>query len=336
LSSFCINISLIVKIIITAIKPMCYKKMMKLHLISSPGTTPWYSSIQTGCLKAYIDEKFKNAETIKTKSYPAHLSIPLRAFHSSYEDFHLKHEHKHELLWFYLVMKNFITGHKKQPLNELFSEIKKHTGTKDLKKILLDLEKAAKSFVDHELEPELETRALNLVGFSINSEQLYSSIFCALYLKQEYPDHKVLFIFGGGQIAFPRVINLLRLFKLDSLIVVAEGELKLEKIVSICLHHNKSQPEKLLGLCDRSMPGIYRTSTLKEDEVFSIKASELSQLTSVEGLPLPDYHDYFQMLKRYSDNDSIYNQLKDRVFILFDGSRGCTYAKCDFCGLNIS
>lgn len=314
---------------------MCYKKMMELHLISSPGTTPWYSSIQTGCLKAYMDEKFKG---LSTKTYSAHFSIILNAFHRDYENFHIDHESNHELLWFYLVLKNFypIKGPSSDVIKKIFTQIKRHTKKKGIEKELLKLEKAAKVFVDIELKQELKQKGLNLVGFSINSEQLYSSIFCALYLKKQCPKHKIMFLFGGGQLAFPRVINVLRSFKLDGIAVIGEGELKLEHIVSTCLNNKDLSPEKLMGLCDKSLPGIYRISAISDEEAYSIRAAKEGQMPSIEGLPLPDYDDFFEVLRRYAYDESIYNALKDRVFLLLDGSRGCTHARCDFCGLNIS
>jgi len=157
-----------------------------------------------------------------------------------------------------------------------------------------------------------------------------------MYLREHYPKYNILFIFGGGTMGFSRDLKVLRKFDVKGLVSVGEGELKLESIVNLCLNNDSLCVDDIMSMCGNSIEGVYCISKLTEDDMFNIKALRGMQLKTIEDLPLPDYTEYFAVLKEYCQDDDVFLDIKNKVVIYLEGSRGCYWGKCAFCGLNSS
>jgi radical SAM superfamily enzyme YgiQ (UPF0313 family) len=208
--------------------------------------------------------------------------------------------------------------------------------TKGTKRVITQLERATIDFIEEDLVPKLSKKELNVIGFTLTNEQVYASLFCYLYLVKHYPQYKKLFIFGGGMMSFPRIPTVLRKFGVSGLAVLGEGELKLERIVRVCKEHKASEVDLIISKCSKDIPDVHSIESLTDEELLNIKPGKELELKSIEELPLPDYTEYFGVLRRFAADEEVYLALKDRTILLLDGSRGCSYAKCDFCGLNAS
>ena len=305
---------------------------MRVHLLSMPAYIPYFTSIQTGALKAYIDQKFKDDKRVSTYTYTAHLSVPLRAFQVGYIDIDDKYNSCWELIWFTIFLKAFnpfgvkdVNKDVKSLIDKITKYSKQRTAASDIKK----LEKAIVAFIEQDLVPNLSEKELNIVGFSLNFDQVYGSLFCYSYLKKHYPDRKVLFVFGGGLVPYSAVLKVFKNLKVDGLAVIGEGELKLEHIINTFLN------SKDLDVDSLEEKGIYKISNLSDEKIKDIHPKKEMQLSSIEELPVPDYDEFFEIIKKYSYDEEVYAYLKNEVMLLIEGSRGCSYNRCAFCALSM-
>ena len=296
-----------------------------------PSILPNSPSLQTGCLKSYLDSRFKGNKELKVRTYSAHLSVQLRAFGASYDDKKTVYEGRGELLWFTILLRRFNFIKKKNYRSlvlKLTKRIDKLCKTKGTNNVVSRLDRATVDFINEDLAPNLSKKELNIVGFSLTNEQLYASLYCYLYLLKHYPEYRMLFVFGGGITSWPGILKVLKKFDVKGLVVIGEGEVKLEKIIKACL---KGEVSKLDKIND-----VYYVSKLTDEDIFKLRPTEGSQLKSIEDLPLPDYTEYFNTLREYCEDESLYLNLKRNVLLLIEGSRGCSWGKCDFCDRSAS
>ena len=299
-----------------------------------PAYVPYYTSIQTGSLKAFVDQKFKKNSLVKTYVHSAHLSIPLKAFGIGFIDFRSKYDETlFEILWFTILLRTFKpfgSRNVNKDIKDLCHSISTTSKQKGVLSDIKKLEKATQEYIEQELVPLFDKKGLNLVGFSLNSDQVYASLFCYLYLKKHYPEYQTLFVFGGGLVPYSGVLKTLKRFNVDGLIVVGEGELKLEKIINSCLKGDLNFKNK-----NNEKYGIYHIQTLSNEKIDSILPNVGYQLESIEELPTPDYDEFFKTIKNYSNDAEVFAYLKNLIVILTEGSRGCFYGKCSFCAQNM-
>lgn len=150
----------------------------------------------------------------------------------------------------------------------------------------------------------------SLVGFTITSEQLFSSLLFASWLKRDFPHIKVLF--GGHSAAGEVGVSVLQLFPYVDLCIDGEGE---ESFTSLLAHLGRNST----GF-EKDIPGlIYRDSG-------NINANPRKRLESLKRLPDPDYDHYFSVL----DNDPDIADLEMLTFLPIEASRGCPF-RCAFC-----
>lgn len=312
---------------------------MRIHLISMPAMFCLGTPIQIGCLKSYLDEKFKNSRTLKIFTHSAYLSIPLRAFHIDAFDKEKIYERYGDVLWFIILLKKFNPLNKKniKPLlSDLIKKTDKACKTKGTKDVILKLEQAAVTFIKEDLVPRLSKKELNIIGFTITCEQIYASCFCYSYLRKHYPQYKMLFVFGGGLMSYSNVLRVFKNLNIKGLAVLGEGEVKLHHIVKVCQKYKTEDINFFIKKCSKDISDVYSLEGLTDETLSNLRPSRKLELKSIERLPLPDYTEYFNTLKMFSADQEVYTRLKDVCAILLDASRGCSYAKCDFCGLNAS
>lgn len=175
---------------------------------------------------------------------------------------------------------------------------------------------------------------MNVIGFTMNFYQVYSSIYVAKYLMEKYKNFRFIFVFGGSSAVEPKVLELIRKLKIDGFTVVGEGEKKLELFIKAILRHPDPMSDNLLDNLEDKIEGIYSIKTKRE--IYQREKKDFAtQFLNINDLPLPNYDEYFRTLKSAYKNKEIYNFiLKNKIRLPIEGSRGC-FAHCDFCGLNI-
>jgi radical SAM superfamily enzyme YgiQ (UPF0313 family) len=199
-------------------------------------------------------------------------------------------------------------------------------------KKLRELSRATKAYLDAEVAPHLRDGVVNVIGFTVVYDQIYASIFAADHLRRRFPDHKLLFLFGGYSVTIPKVAEIFHKLEVPGLFVIGEGERKLEMIARTLLEMPDEEfaeaPERIIA----GVPGVSRITPMtrffeRDAECFS------SQFGSLAEVPLPDYQEYFDTVCRASPDREFRLGFLKQCQIPIEGSRGC-FAKCDFCGLN--
>jgi hypothetical protein len=188
-------------------------------------------------------------------------------------------------------------------------------------------------FVEDELGPQLAPDALNIVGFTMTFDQVYSSLFTARLLRETFPDRRLLFLFGGNSASLPPVATLFQRVGMRGFLVIGEGEKKLELVLRTALALAEDTGAQALDAAVRgAAPGIVHTF----DDVNLHERNETffaTQFPAMEGLALPSYDDYFSTVRRLVLTDANFALAKQDIALLAEGSRGC-FAHCDFCGQN--
>ncbi|ASJ53646.1 hypothetical protein BP422_08790 [Brevibacillus formosus] len=178
------------------------------------------------------------------------------------------------------------------------------------------------------VEPFLE-RALadypweqyDIIGFTSVFEQNVASLSMAKRLKEKWPN--TFIIFGGANCEGEMGQALLESFPFLNAVCSGEGDLSFKNFVDQMVE--KKDPR----LC-RSQ-GIILQSTYT-DEPLMTRSENSPPVHDMDGLPYPNYDDYFTYFEKYG-----FNGTKPAPRFLFESSRGCWWgakSHCRFCGLN--
>ena len=156
-----------------------------------------------------------------------------------------------------------------------------------------------------------------VVGFTTCFSQNLASLVLSKKLKQIRPSLQI--VFGGANCDGSMGAALHRLFPWVDIVVRGEGEHALPQILSDLLEGRPVRP--IPGLCYR--------------HAGESKAVDLDgvQPVPMDDVPVPDYDEYFDRLRR----SSLYSKIGPQVRVLFESSRGCWWGEkvhCTFCGLN--
>ncbi|MDC0678361.1 radical SAM protein [Sorangium atrum] len=309
---------------------------IKTHLVSMPWADVYVPSVQLGALKAHLDVAFPGRFT--TNTYSAFCSVFLDAGES---DLYSELSEFREFPYFLLALERFIRPRGSvegaPSLDELLSIVNapKRGRVKLTKRSLTRLRSATHRYIDAALGPELIRNGVNLVGFTLNYNQVYSSIYCALYLGQRYPDHRCVFVFGGASAAATSVADVLKRLGIRGFGVLGEGEKKLELLAGAYLRTPLSEMERLHDSIPGEVQGIYDIQTNQMDLFKRDPANFASQLVSIRDLGVPDLEEYFRAIRRVFRGAEAIRPFSKNVLLPVEGSRGC-FAKCDFCGINVN
>ena len=158
-----------------------------------------------------------------------------------------------------------------------------------------------------------EWHRFDLIGFSVCFNQLAASLAGARAIKEIAPQTPV--VFGGSTCAPSVARSLLAAFPEIDYAVIGEGE----------------QP--LLGLCEHlagrgPLPPQALTATPRNTTP-QASCDGYDQLPHLDQLPVPDYDDYFQDIRRHFADSPFIPELP------VEFSRGCWWGKCAFCNLNL-
>jgi ribosomal peptide maturation radical SAM protein 1 len=176
-----------------------------------------------------------------------------------------------------------------------------------------------------------------LIGLSICYGQLTSSLYFIRQIKKASPHSRIAA--GGSSCAGRMGESLLTAFPEIDFVVSGEGEIPLLHLVkSLTAGPPSSFPSPPAGgrgrgegeQTDISIPGLF-TRSLRSGQSFS-------QVARLDDLPIPDYSDYFEDLKAFSEAKRFLPKLPMEM------SRGCWWSKttlprpakgCAFCNLNL-
>jgi radical SAM superfamily enzyme YgiQ (UPF0313 family) len=305
---------------------------VRIHLIAMPWAPPESPSIQIGCLKAHLDRVLQGRSDCHT--YSAFFSILHDFRGSSFQQFFYGNAFCGEYVYQALHLRRFGPAefHGRSAIMRLLKALREPS-TKSLSlSVLNGLERATCKFLDRHVAPHLIARGLNLVGFTLNYDQVYSSLYAAEYLRRHFPERHFLFVYGGCNASLPNVYDVLRDLGVSGVIVVGEGEKKLELLVRTLGRLPVAEARTALAAVAGLDPGIIVIG--EEVDLGSRNpAHYASQFSTLKELALPDYGEYFAALRRACADEKTYAASRAATDIFVEGSRGC-FGKCDFCAMN--
>jgi ribosomal peptide maturation radical SAM protein 1 len=263
-------------------------KRLRSLLISLPWADCYYPSLKIGSVSAYAKSK----------------------------GFDVKALHLHLEVAFYLGIKdylNFLDIQGEALSAAILFPQKRKTILKKLNNYpiskLKQYEAALRRIYTHILHQRFD-----LVGFSVDFFQLFSSLLIASWIKRDFPHVRILF--GGLTISGYLGESLLECFPQVDWCISGEGEIPFVMLLENLSKGSKNFESSIPGLIYRSARGTVSNSRI--------------QLKNLKCLPDPDYEHYFDFLQDYAAR-------KGEVFpahIPIEASRGCIY-KCAFCAARL-
>jgi hypothetical protein len=305
---------------------------VRTHLIAMPWAPPDEPSIQLGALKAHLDSARQGRADCRT--YSAFFSILHDFKGRRFLDFFQDVRDYREYVYLPLYLRRFGPPElrRRRAIAQVLEALRV-PWAKPLSSRLLDrLERATRRYLDRRVAPRLIVKGVNLVGFTLNFPQVYSSVYAAEHLRQRFPERHFLFVYGGACASLPAVYTLLADLRVPGVIVVGEGEKKLELLVRALEALSSADASTPLAAVAGLDPGIV---VIGDKVDFGIRNPDrhASQVKSMSELALPDYDEYFAELRRACADTTAYGAFRAVTDVLMEGSRGC-FAGCDFCGLN--
>ncbi len=305
----------------------------QISLISMPWAMPYSPCIQMGLLKAHMDSVL--GDRVQTRCHSAHLGIRFLSPDATASAMPWD-EHAYMLLVLAERERRKPQGPTRlaSPLAAALKELTAGRGAarRLTQKNLRELSLATKAYLDTEVAPHLSAIGVNVIGFTVVYDQIYASIFAADYLRKSFPGFKLLFLFGGYSVTIPKVAEIFHNLQVPGLLVIGEGERKLEIIVRTLMEIPEKDFSDAPERIEARVPGVLRITPMTQ--LFERKAECFSsQFSSLNEVPLPDYHEYFDTLRKASADDKFRLSFLKQCQLPIEGSRGC-FATCDFCGLN--
>jgi radical SAM superfamily enzyme YgiQ (UPF0313 family) len=305
---------------------------VRTHLLAMPWAQPDTPSIQLACLEAHLDLARQGHSDCRV--YSAFFSILHDFKRGKFLEFFRGVEEHREYIYLPLYLRRF--GPPEFRRRSAIARVIKALRTpwaRPLSMPLVDgLERATCRYLDRQVGPHLIGRGLNLVGFSLNYHQVYASMYAAEHLRRSFPERHFLFVYGGCSASLPTVYRLLVDLRIPGVIVVGEGEKKLELLVRTFEGLPLAEVRSALAVVARLDPGIIVIGEPVDLEMRN-PAHYATQVKALADLALPDYDEYFAALRTACADQEAYAALRVATDVLVEGSRGC-FARCDFCGLN--
>jgi len=259
-------------------------------------STPWpifsRPSIQLGTLKSYLKSQFPDLEVI---TYHFYLKVAESIGYKLYQAIS-------ERTWLAeTVYAALLYPERLESIEKLF--IKEAKGKPllrdvDFKDMTKRIAKVTDEFIDNE-----NWSNFGLAGFSICLCQLTSNLYFIRCIKQKFPDLPV--VVGGSMFTGISAKNLLKMFPEIDFVIIGEGELPLSRLV----RNLKDSPRTA------DNPLISGIVTAKEMNIENRVG--FSQLEDLEDIPVPDYDDYFNLLKSFKPDKTFFPTLPAEI------SRGC-------------
>ncbi len=286
--------------------------MKSIVLISTPWPLFSRPSIQLGTLKSYLHREFPALNVVAHHFY---LKIAESIGYSLYHEISEKTWIAETVYAALLYPERFdaieTLFYREAKGNPLLAEV-------DFKDLAYRIVSVTDEFID-----SVGWDAYSLAGFSICFCQLTSSLYFIRFIKKKFPQLAILV--GGSMFAGDSTRDLLAVFPEIDFVINGEGEVPLGRLV----HHliNSSGLEET-----NRTPGLVAKQDVdnKTNVVFS-------QMADLSDLPVPDYEDYFKLLKTFLPEKMFFPTLPA------EASRGCRWqasetgtghSGCAFCNLN--
>ena len=290
------------------------KPLKSVVLVSTPWPIFNRPSIQLGTLKSYLKSQFPELEIVAHHFYlKVAESIGYKLYHAISERTWLAETVYAALLYperFESIKKLFIKEAKAKPL---LRDV-------DFKDIAKRVAEVTDEFIDNE-----NWSNFGLAGFSICLCQLTSAIYFVRRIKKKFPDLPI--VVGGSMFTGVSSKNLLKMFTEIDFVVIGEGELPLSRLV----RNLKDSP---MTVDNPLIPGIVSAKELNTAHTVGF-----SQIEDLVNIPVPDYDDYFNLLKSFKSDKTFFPTLPAEI------SRGCWWkgtsvdgdinSGCAFCNLNL-
>lgn len=281
-------------------------------------STPWpifnHPSIQLGTLKSYLKSQFPGLKVIAHHFYlKLAETIGYKLYHDLSQRTWLAETVYAALLYperFESIKKLFI---KEAKGKSLLRDV-------DFKDLAKRVAKVTDEFIDNE-----NWNKCGLAGFSICLCQLTSSLYFIHHIKLKFPDLPI--VVGGSMFTGGSAKNLLKVFPEIDFVVIGEGELALSRLVRNLKDSPRTGDHLLI-------PGILTAKEMNLENRLGF-----SQVEDLKDIPVPDYDDYFSLLKSFKSDKTFFPTLPAEI------SRGCWWKRasidrgknsgCAFCNLNL-
>jgi ribosomal peptide maturation radical SAM protein 1 len=285
-------------------------QMESIILISAPWPLFSRPSIQLGALKSYLRQEIPDLK-VKTHHFylklAAAIGYPL--YHEISEKTWLAESVYAALLYperFDLIQTLFYREAKGNPLSLKV----------DFKALTHQAAEAADEFIS-----SINWDRFGLAGFSICLCQLTSSLYFIRSIKKKFP--KLDIVIGGSMFAGDSIKDIFTVFPEIDFVINGEGELPLCSLVRHL--RNCADPEKISRI----------TGLVTSRSCRSKKPVTFNQMADLKDLPVPDYDDYFHLMKTAAPDNNFFPTLPA------EASRGCRWqasnsghSGCAFCNLN--
>ncbi len=288
--------------------------LKKIGLISTPWPLYTRPSIQLGTLKAFLQARIPDLQ-IKVFHFYLLLAeaIGYRFYQEISERTWLAESMYSALLYPKQVKQAHALFSKESAGNPILCQAKFKTLTSRIKK-------TTDAFLNQQ-----NWDTYQLLGFTISYCQLTSALYVIKWLKKRFPN--LFIVVGGASTSSSTAYNLLKKFPEIDLVVNGEGEVPLYHIIE----HLRRTPH---NLDLNKIRGVIRKNGDSNDP----GSASFSQLETLNELPVPDYDDYFDLIKTFNARKTFFPTLPVEI------SRGCWWKRtdgsakvtgCTFCNLNL-
>ena len=278
-------------------------------------STPWplfnRPSIQLGALKAYLTAKHPGLEV---RAHHFYLQLAAAIGYGVYQNIS-------ERTWLAeSVYAALLYPERAAAIESLFrrrASARPMLKDLDFKAMIAKVEVVSQEFI-----ATVSWERVLLAGFSLCLCQLTAVLFFIKRIKALNPDLPV--VVGGSMFTGDSLPRLLRAFPEIDFAVNGEGERPLSLLVG--------RLDSVAGRRVLPPPGVIDRKTAAREEPVP-----RNQLKALSSLPIPDFDDYFALLKSFSPDISFFPTLPAEI------SRGCwwrrpasgkTFSGCAFCNLN--
>jgi len=156
----------------------------------------------------------------------------------------------------------------------------------------------------------IDWKEYDLVGFTVNFDQLFSSLLLASWIKKDHP--QIFIVLGGRSVAKKMGESIIEKFPQIDWCIDGEGEEAILKLLEGLADSRLRFESSVPGLIYRDGKRVIRNSR--------------KLLASLSGLPDPDFDHYFHVL----DTHPKLHGLETIPYLPIETTRGCRH-RCAFC-----
>jgi ribosomal peptide maturation radical SAM protein 1 len=280
-------------------------------------STPWplYSrpSIQIAGLKAYLQTQYT---ALTVEAHHIYLKVAETIGYRLYHDISERTWLAESVYAALLHPERFVTIEKL-----FYREARRKSLLRkvDFKALTKQVEKASNQFIKN-----TDWGSFGLAGFTVCLCQLTSALYFIKRIKDRFL--KLSVVVGGCSFSEASARNLINAFREIDFVVIGEGERPLSQLVGYLREYRNLHRLP-------AIPGVVSAQSVKTKYPLSFY-----QLDDLSRLPIPDYSDYFDLLKTFDPQKHFFPTLPAEI------SRGCWWGKnsgggrhsgCAFCNLNL-